>query len=140
MNGFILDTNFISELRKPRPNKGCLDWFGRQDVGKLYLTTVTMAEIAQGIFMRELDAERDDLMDWFENRLPRQFAGRILTLDEKAVLVYGRIATQSRKKGLNRPVLDALIAAITLANNCSVVTRNKRDFDGLGVKIVNPFT
>jgi len=138
-DGFVLDTNIVSELRKSRPNKGCFDWFGRQDIEKLYLTIITMAEIAQGIFMLEEDG-REVLMEWYEQQLPRQFMGRILNLDESSVWEYGRIIAQSRQRGLNRPALDALIAAIAIANNCTIVTRNKRDFDGLGVKVVNPFT
>ena len=139
MSLFILDTNIISEWRKPRPNKGCVDWLGRQNIQKLHLTIITMAEIAQGLFMRDSGAERDDLADWFERQLPEQFAGRILPFDEKAVLIYGKIAAQSRQQGLNRPVMDALIAAIVLANNGTLVTRNTRDFKGLDIKIVNPF-
>ncbi len=140
MNGFILDTNIISELRKARPNKGCGEWFAQQNIQQLYLTIITMAEIAQGIFMRSVDAERHELVDWFERQLPQQFAERILPLDEKSVLAYGKIAAESRKKGLNRPVLDALIAAIAIANDYAVVTHNKRDFDGLNLKVINPFT
>lgn len=131
---FLLDTNIVSELRKPKPHRGAMAWVSAQDGTSLYLSAMTIAEIQRGVEMtREQDSEKAHQIEaWLEQLM---FTGQVLAMDavvcrEWARLMHGRSDTL---------VEDAFIAATARVHRLVVVTRNVRDLKTLGVDTLNPF-
>ena len=138
MSRFLLDTNIISNATKPEPSEALAAWMEAQADEDLFISVLTVAEIQRGILEKPAGRKRQLLQIWFsgpEGPLTL-FAGRVLTFDEKAGLIWARLMAEGAAKGRPRSALDMIIAAIAEANECVVVTDNEKDFAGL--KIVNP--
>lgn len=139
MTSFLLDTNILSEGLRLRPDPRVQAWFQSHDMAKLYATTFAIAEIHVGIEMLPVGRRRMTLVSWLETSLLRQFDGRLLTFELKAAAIWGQMVSQDRRKGRPRPIVDSMIAAIAMAHDMTVVTRNAKDFADLDLKILNPF-
>jgi toxin FitB len=135
---YLLDTNIISNIVKPRPSESLLAWWGEQSEEQLFLASLTIAEIRRGILEKPRGKKRDALDVWFSGPEGPQelFAGRVLPFDEKAALIWARLMADGKAAGRPRSALDMIIAAVAGANDCVVVTENEKDFAGL--EIVNP--
>lgn len=135
---FLLDTNVISELRKRRglADQRVVEWAAARDVRGLHVSVVTVLEIEIGVarIERHDETQGERLRAWFNDRVLAAFAGRILpiTLD-----VARRAASLHVPNP--RPERDAWIAATAAAAGLSVATRNVRDFEGAGARVVNPW-
>lgn len=136
---FLLDTVSVSELRKVE--KGLADpnvaaWIRRQTRGDLYISVLTLFELERGV----LEIERRDtlqgavLRSWLEQGALPMFAGRILAVDGRIAMRCARLMVPNRR---NFP--DACISATAFVHGMTVVTRNVRDFEGIGVPILNPW-
>jgi hypothetical protein len=139
VSGFLLDTCVLSELRKPQPNAGLLDWVAAVDEGDLYLSVLTLAEIRSGIESKVRGRERAALETWLVSDLSSRFAGRILDFTSDVADRWGRLDGRERARGKRLPVVDAQIAATALQANLTVVTRNVRDFVRTGVPVLDPW-
>lgn len=132
---YLLDTNVISELRKPRPHGAVLAWFEAVDDADLYVSAVTLGEIQAGIeITREQDPiKAEEIEAWLE-----LVAGayNVLPMDANTFRHWARLM---RKKS-DTLYEDAMIAATARANGLTVVTRNVADFLALGVAVIDPFT
>lgn len=134
----ILDTNVVSEANKPLPSQDVMRWFRRQDLLSLFLCGPVVMEQTYGAerFFSRTGSDR-----YFKtlDRLTSEFRNRTLTFDNSAALLAGRL--RAKKEGMGRPVSvqDAMIAAICLVHGATLATRNVRDFEGLDLKLVNPF-
>lgn len=135
----ILDTNVISETMRPAPERNVVAWLNRQDSLSLFLTTPTIAELHYGIQALPNGKRRRALEDGFGRLLREAFEGRILTFDLGAAEKYGHLMNGRRAKGRPLGVVDGQIAAVALDRDAVIATRNVRDFDGCGVKVVDPF-
>ena len=131
---YLLDTNILSELRKPKPHGGVVAWVTAQDAASLYISAMTIAELQRGIELtRAQDEEKAARIEaWMEQLL---FTGQVLAMDaavcrEWARLMHGRSDTL---------VEDAFIAATARVHRLVVVTRNVRDFKALSFETFNPF-
>jgi predicted nucleic acid-binding protein len=135
---YLLDTNILSNVTKPKPSEALLAWMGDQADTDLFIASLTVAEIRRGVLEKPAGKRRDQLESWFSGPEGPQalFAGRILSFDEKAGLVWARLMADGKGKGRPRSGLDTIIAAVAEANECVLVTDNERDFDG--IEIVNP--
>ena len=135
---YLLDTNIISNITKPRPSEALLAWMSRQVDSDLYIASLTVAEIRRGVLEYPAGKRRDQLEVWFEGPDGPQalFAGRILPFDETAGLIWARLMADGKATGRPRSALDTIIAAVAEANACVVVTDNERDF--VGVDYINP--
>jgi predicted nucleic acid-binding protein len=135
---FLLDTNIISNIVKPQPSESLLAWMSAQRDEDLFIASLTVAEIRRGILEKPRGKKREALDEWFSGREGPQalFAGRILSFDDKAGLIWARLMAEGKAAGKPRSGLDMIIAAIAGANECVMVTENEKDFAGL--PIVNP--
>ncbi|MDI4655052.1 PIN domain-containing protein [Xanthobacter autotrophicus] len=135
---YLLDTNILSNVTKPAPSEALLTWMSSQADTDLFIASLTVAEIRRGVLEKPAGKKRDQLEAWFSGPEGPQalFAGRILSFDEKASLVWARLMADGKAKGRPRSGLDAIIASVAEANECVVVTDNEKDFEG--IEIVNP--
>ncbi len=135
---YLLDTNIISNVTKPVPSEALLSWMGAQADSDIFISSLTVAEISRGILEKPRGRKRERLEEWFSGPEGPQalFAGRILSFDAKAGLIWARLMAEGKTKGRSRSALDTIIAAVAAANDCVVVTDNEKDFEG--IEIVNP--
>lgn len=132
---WLLDTVAISEARKPEADPGFLDWLDSVAPHTLHTSVLCLGEIRRGVAQLPAGKKRDGLAAWLANDLPAWFGPRIHGVDLTVALAWGELGLRAAVK----PV-DALIGATARAHALSVVTRNVRDFDGLGVPVVNPWS
>ena len=135
---FLLDTNILSNVIKPAPSEALLAWMAEQNDEDLFISSLTLAEIRRGVLEKPAGRRRDQLEAWLTGPGGPQvlFAGRILSFDESAALIWARLMAEGRAKGRPRSALDTIIAAVAEANGCVVVTDNEKDFTG--IKTLNP--
>ena len=135
---YLLDTNILNNVTKPAPSEALLAWMSSQADTDLFIASLTVAEIRRGVLEKPAGKKRDQLEAWFSGPEGPQalFAGRILSFDEKASLVWARLMADGKAKGRPRSGLDAIIASVAETNECVVVTDNEKDFEG--IEIVNP--
>ena len=137
----ILDTNVITELQKPQPNQGVLDWLDAQEPTNLYLTSITAAELTHGVCLLPEGARARQLTEAVQHILEVEFKGRILPFEAIAAERYGMIMAEMKRSGISMGICDAQIAAISVAHYCSpIATRNVKPFKAVQLKVVNPFT
>ncbi|MBV8725105.1 MAG: type II toxin-antitoxin system VapC family toxin [Candidatus Eremiobacteraeota bacterium] len=140
MTGFLLDTNVVSDLRKPRPNRGLVAWIDASDENKLFLSVITMGEIRVGIETQTNQKKRSDLETWLVSSLMVRFEGRILPFDLGVAERWGRIEGRARSGSGKLPIVDSFIAATALHHDLTLVTNNESDFARTGAAIVNPWS
>jgi toxin FitB len=131
--GFLIDTNVLSELRKDKKaNPGVRQWYAQTNGNELYVSVLTLGEIRQGIEqIRRRDViAAESLQCWFE----RLETGRILPITQKIADCWGRINVPDKL-----PVIDGYLAATALVHDLTLVTRNIKDVERSGVKLLNPF-
>jgi len=133
---YLLDTNVLSELRRKVPDAGVVEWFARRPASTLYLSVLTLGELRKGIAGVADVVRRMTLSDWLETELPVFFAGRILAVDAQVADRWGRLVATA---GRPLPAIDSLLGATAAQHGLSMVTRNGRDFAGLGLEVVNPW-
>ena len=139
MKDWLLDTNVISELRKPRCHVGVKTWADKQSPISMYLSTVTMAEIRFGIEQLSDESRQSTLHSWFDSELRPWFAGRILAVDEEVILEWRRMVARGRSVRHTFSQPDLFIAATASVHNLCVVTRNIKDFQVAGVSVLDPW-
>jgi toxin FitB len=138
--GTVLDTNVVSESKKPRPSPQVEAWFEQQDPDRLYLTVTVVSELSMGIERLPPGRKRRDLEQWLDDLLEREFSGRILSLDVPAARLAGRLAAAGIAQGRAGNMIDAQIAAVALRHGFLIATRDAEDFAPFAVPIVNPWT
>jgi predicted nucleic acid-binding protein len=139
MSGFLLDTNCISELVRPKPDPRVMDWMDAVDEGLLYLSVLTLGEIRKGVAGLPQAKRRAHLETWLEVDLQTRFSGRVVPVDAAIADRWGLLASEVKRKGKALPVIDGLLAATALHHNLTVVTRNARDFTPTLVQVLNPW-
>ena len=136
---FLLDTNIISEMRKVKSGKADSNvtaWLANQNSNSLYTSVIVMMELERGI----LGMERKDLVQgralriWFEHMTAAMLQGRILPIDEPTAEICARLHIPDKS-----PENDAWIAATAKQHGLTLATRNIKDFEHSGVKLINPF-
>lgn len=134
----LLDTNIVSEIQKPRPSNAVTAWLASVDIGSTYICGPVLMEQAFGAERHLIRTGSSRYVETL-GRLRAEYADRTLVPDASTYETTGRLLAQRESRG--RPISfgDAMIAAICLVNDATLATRNVRDFDGLGMKLVNPF-
>jgi toxin FitB len=136
--GFLLDTNVPSELTKPRPDVRVSGWVGTQRNSSLYLSVVSVGELRRGITILPLGKRRAQLEEWLEHYLLPLFGDRILPVTKSVGNRWGVLGGECQLRGAALSTSDGMIAATSLEHDLTVVTRNVKDFSGLGVAIFSP--
>jgi predicted nucleic acid-binding protein len=140
MNGFLIDTNVLSEYNRPGgPDAGVKRWLETTDRQSHYVSVITLAEIQKGIELLADGKRRVQLEQWLNRDLEAWFSGRVLSVDRKVAARWASLVAQGVRTGRPLPVVDSLIAATSLAYDLTIVTRNVRDFEGTGVATINPW-
>ena len=136
---WLLDTNILSERRKPKPDPRVTAFYEIQPLNELYISAVNIAEIRFGIELQQDAARRAQLNDWLTLKLRPAFAGRILPVTEDILLKWRLLMEEGRKTGHTYSHPDLLLAATALQHGLTVVTRDRSDFDMAQVPVLNPW-
>jgi predicted nucleic acid-binding protein len=140
LNGWLLDTNVLSEVRRPRCDPHVLAWVEAQAPDSLFVSRVALAEIRFGIECLPLsDPRRTELRAWLDGTLRAWFAHRVLDVTEDVIVAWRRLVQAARGRGTTPPEPDGLIAATAAVHDLRVVTRNIADFAAIGVPLLNPW-
>lgn len=139
MSGYLLDTNIPSEFSRDRPNPRVVEWLKVQPVTTLFLSAVTIGEIRKGPTVLPPGRRRSDLETWFHADLLTWFRSRILSVTHAVADRWGVLDGQCQLKGTPLNTADGMIAATAIEHGLTVVTRNVKDFAGLGVAVFNPW-
>ena len=135
----MLDTNLVSEPKRPMPDPNVVAWYAHQPVGSLYLTSTVVAELSFGIELLPDGRRRRGLEAWLRERVLHAFEGRVLPFDVEDALLCGRLLAAARRQGRPARVGDAEIAAVTVRHGFTLATRNTEDFASFGVPLLNPW-
>lgn len=134
----LLDTCALAELRKPSPNAAVVAAVQAIPDAQLYVSVLSLVEIAKGVGLLAAGKKRDALATWLA-ALESRFSNRIISLDIETARLWGELTARARKKGIVIPATDGLLAATALRHGLHVMTRNESDFKASGVRIVNPW-
>ncbi len=140
MTGFLLDTNVPSELTRPQSDPRVEKWLDDAGDEQFFLSVVSLGEIFKGLTILAESKRRQQLRQWVEDTLRQWFYGRILPVTERVAERWGILAGECQMQGRGLTMADGLIAATALEHDLTVVTRNQRDFAGLGVGVFNPWS
>jgi len=139
VSGFLLDTNIISELVKPKPEVNVTEWVENTDESLLYLSVLTLGEIRRGIAALPQSRRRATLEAWLDKDLRARFEGRILVIDQEVADRWGLLTAAARNSGKVLPVIDGLLVATALEHNLTLVTRDTGQIPSMGVAVFNPW-
>jgi len=137
---YLLDTMVVSEPAKPAPDPRVIAWLSAQPPVDLALSTLTLGEIEKGVALMPAGRRREALEAWLGTDLPRQFASRLLPVDEAVARAWGRLTAAGKRRGRPLPVVDGLLLATAQVHDLALVTRNEADCAGRGVSVLSPYT
>ncbi len=137
---FLLETNVLSETRRPAPDRRVLEWLDRLDEDRAFISVVALAEIRRGVALMQHGRRRDALARWLGRDLVDRFAGRILSVDANTAFTWGDLMAEAKRRRLGLASMDGLIAATAIVHGLTLVTRNVQDFRGLAVELLDPRT
>ena len=139
MTGWLLDTNILSELRRPRPDAKVVAFVESQPLNLLFVSVVTFAEIRFGIERLTDAGRRAELNDWLAQKVRPMFEQRVLAISEDVMFEWRLLIEDGRKTGHTYSQPDLIIAATALHHGLTVVSRDTSDFERAQVPILNPW-
>ena len=134
----VLDTNVVSELQKSHADANVERWLSWVDINSTFICGPVLIELAFGAERHRLRSGSSRYVESLD-RLRAEYANRTLVLDATSSELAGRVRARRENHGRQLSIGDAMIAAICMMNGATLATRNIRDFDGLDLKLVNPF-
>jgi predicted nucleic acid-binding protein len=139
MSGFLIDTNVLSEYnRLGGPDAGVKRWLETTDRQSQHVSIITLAEIQKGIELLAPGKRRAQLEQRLARDLEEWFGGPF-SLDRQVAMRWASLIAQGTRTGRTLPTIDSLIGATALANDLTIVTRNTKDFEGIGAMTINPW-
>ena len=139
MTGWLLDTNVLSELRRPKPEPKVIAFVSAQPLDLLYISTVTLAEIRFGIELVADATKRSELGDWLAHKVRPMFEQRVLPITENVMLKWRLLVEDGRKTGHTFSQPDLIIAATALHHGLTVVSRDASDYQTARAPVFNPW-
>ncbi|MEA2257924.1 MAG: toxin FitB [Acidobacteriaceae bacterium] len=136
---WLLDTNILSELRRPKPEQKVVAFVAGCPLDQLYISAVTLAEIRFGIELVGEPNRRADLNDWLTNKVRPMFGERVLQITEDIMLKWRLLVEEGRKTGHTFSQPDVIIAATAIHHGLTLVTRDRSDYDKTRVSVINPW-
>jgi predicted nucleic acid-binding protein len=136
---YLLDMCVISELVAKHSNPKVVDFIDSLDSDDVFLSAITIGEIAKGVEKLPKSNRKQELHSWLKENLIVRFDGRIIPLGTEVLMEWGILIARLESTGITLPATDSLIAATTLTHKLTLVTRNVDDFSGTGIEIVNPW-
>ncbi|HLG86348.1 MAG TPA: type II toxin-antitoxin system VapC family toxin [Alphaproteobacteria bacterium] len=134
-NGYLLDTNVISETRKARADSGVIAFLSAAEAAGLFLSVLTLGELRKGVAAkRRTDPGAADQLGAWVDGIEATFADRVLPIDAATARRWGELSANR-----TLPVIDTLIAAAAISHGLTLVTRNTRDVESTGVPLVDPW-
>jgi len=140
VTGWLLDTNILSELRRPKPERKVLAFVAAQPLELLHISTVTLAEIRFGIELLPDVARRSDLNDWLAHKVRPMFQQRVLAITEDIMFKWRLMVEGGRKVGHTFSQPDLIIAATGQHHGLTIVSRDTADYVKAQVTVFNPWT
>jgi len=137
--GWLLDTNILSELRRPKPERTVLTFIAAQPLELLYISTVTLAEIRFGIELLPEVARRSELNEWLAHKVRPMFEQRVLAVTEDIMFRWRLLVEEGRKVGHTFSQPDLIIAATALHHGLTIVSRDTEDYVQARVAVFNPW-
>ena len=135
----LIDTNVLSEVRRPAPDPKVLAWLDGLDEDRAFISVASIAELRRGIALMADGRRRAALAVWLAQDLPARFSGRILAIDPAIAERWGDLMAEARLGGFAASVMDGFFAATALSHGLVLATRNVKDFASLGVPTFNPW-
>lgn len=135
----VLDTNVVSEMMRPVPDAKVMQWMNAQAADELWLNSIVVSELLFGVARLPAGARRHQLTQAVQVTIDQDFAGRIASFDLEAAVAYAQIVSSCEAKGRSIDMADAQIASICWVQEATLATRNTKHFEGLGLKLVNPW-
>jgi predicted nucleic acid-binding protein len=139
VNGYLVDTNIPSELTRQQPDARVADFIRKAGKENLFLSVMTIGEICKGIDLLPASPKRTLLEGWLDVEVRAWFAGRILSVTEAIAERWGHLAAAAKKQGVTLAVVDGVIAATAMEHSLTLVTRNTKDYVGLGISLLSPW-
>ena len=139
MSGWLLDTNVLSELRRPKPERTVVAFVAAQPLDELFVSSVTFAEFRFGIELVGSPARRAELNDWLTHKMRPMFEQRVLAITEDVMFKWRLLLDEGRKAGHTFSQPDLIIAATALHHGLSVVSRDIDEYERAGVRVLNPW-
>jgi len=133
---YLIDTNVISELVRPKPESCVVEWFDATPDSALFLSVLTLGELRKGVEKLPNATRREKLRLWLENDLLAWFGDHLLPVDAAVADRWGRLLAEAARP---LPAVDSLLAATALHHDLRIVTRNGKDFEFPGLVVVNPW-
>lgn len=140
MTGWLLDTNVLSELRRPKPERKVIAFIAAQPLDRLHVSAATIAEIRFGIELVPDAGLRAELNDWLTHKVRPMFVQRVLPITEDIMLRWRLMVEEGRKAGHTFSQPDLIIAATAFHHGLAVVTRDVVDYRRARVQLHNPWT
>lgn len=140
MTGWLLDTNVLSELRRPRPEPKVVSFVAAQPLDGLFISSVALAEIRFGIELVADAGRRAELNDWLTHKVRPMFDQRVLPVTEDIMFKWRLLVEDGRKTGHTFSQPDLIIAATALEHGLTVVSRDTTDYERARVPVLNPWT
>ena len=138
--GFLLDTNVPSETLRPLPTPAVIAWLEAQSQDVQFVSVVPVGELRRGAsLLVPGSARRTQLEQYIEVKLPLLFAASVLSVTQAIAERWGVLDARRQAAGQPLGMADGMIAATALEHNLTVVTRNVKDFAGLGVAVLSPW-
>jgi predicted nucleic acid-binding protein len=139
VNGYLVDTNIPSELTRQQPDARVADFIRKAGKENLFLSVMTIGEICKGIDLLPASPKRTLLEGLLDVEVRTWFAGRILSVAEAIAERWGHLAAAAKKQGVTLAVVDGVIAATAMEHSLTLVTRNTKDYVGLGISLLSPW-
>jgi predicted nucleic acid-binding protein len=141
VSGFLLDTNVLSEFSRSAfpPDPNVKRWMELADPNRLFTSVLSFGEIRKGIELLPFSKKRNALERWLDADLNGWFGDNLLPITKSISAHWGKIVASSQQQGRQLGNIDGLLAATALEYNLTIVTRNIRHFEALGVAILNPW-